>query len=453
MKSILSLTLTLITIIGYCQSKVDYNNIDTDYQDFIKDTSIPITETVSIKKHITILPSENFQANHNSTFAIQTSTGQQEVKLNAAILYAISNSVDYEFVADLFNKSARQNSFVLKEMLRLSISEIPDTSSIKIKKKEILNDLETLVQYDINKIKTLKKPILITFFSSIQETNSVLEKTQKIQISHNDIVLFESKKRNHLLKICNTQNKLNLSNHNFVYGTNDTETIVRGGLWHHILSKKLKEISHQIFEKSAVIKQVNDLHSVLNNDLKRSVSTGTTKKHQIELHSFFSSNFESTITFELENNKEQIVERYNKFYKKSEINLQNSIKNGFSKTWNKSGNLTKTAFFENGLLEGDYKEFFNDLSPRIKTNYNKGKISNSYIEYFQNGNISKYFKYKKGVKYGTQKEYHKNGNIKQKGKYKKNQPTGWHSYYDSYGNRFKKCKFKNGIIKKNRDYN
>ncbi len=453
MKSILSLALFLISIVSTGQVNTDFKDIDSDYQHFNRNTSFPDNKNKISKIHSSHLPSLNFQTENNSTFGIQILNDQKEAKLNAAIIFALSNQANYEFVADLFDKTASEKSFVLKEMLRISINSIPDTSSFKINYKEKLNQIESLVQYDFKKTSNLRSSIQIIYFSSIQETQNGIEKVKKIQITHNNVILYESNNKNHLLEICNNQNNLNLSNHIFSYKNDDYELQLRGGLWNHLLTKKLEEISHQVFEKSAFIKQVNDLHSTLNNDLKRSISTGSTKQHQIKINNLFSPKFENVTILEFDNNHEQIIERYNKFYKKSELNLSNNIRNGFNKTWSKSGNLTKNAFYKNGLLEGNYIEFFSDLSPKIVTYYHQGEISKSFIEYFKNGNISKNLKYKNGKKHGTQKTYHENGKIKRKGRYKKSQPKGWHSFYDSSGNRIKKCKFKNGTITKTRDYN
>ena len=51
------------------------------------------------------------------------------------------------------------------------------------------------------------------------------------------------------------------------------------------------------------------------------------------------------------------------YYKKSELNLKNNIKHGFTKNWNTRGELTKIAFYNNGKLEGKYTEFYNELTP------------------------------------------------------------------------------------------
>ena len=185
-----------------------------------------------------------------------------------------------------------------------------------------------------------------------------------------------------------------------------------------------------MFENSTIIMQVNDIYTNVNNNLIRSLSIGKTNSGQIQLKEFLLPKFEKKIIFELDNNNNnnnrvQIIERYNMYYKKSELNLKNNIKHGFTKNWNTRGGLTKIAFYNNGKIEGKYTEFYNELTPKVYSNY-------------KNGNISKLFKYEQ--RHGTQKTFHKNGILKQKGRYKKNQPTGWHYYYDSFAKRINKKK-------------
>tara|TARA_B100000795_G_scaffold95302_1_gene69879 strand:+ start:158 stop:451 length:294 start_codon:yes stop_codon:yes gene_type:complete len=89
------------------------------------------------------------------------------------------------------------------------------------------------------------------------------------------------------------------------------------------------------------------------------------------------------------------------YYKKSELNLKNNIKHGFTKNWNTRGELTKIAFYNNGKLEGKYTEFYNELTPKVYTNYKNGKVFKLYTKYYKNGNISELFKY--GQRHGRKK--------------------------------------------------
>ena len=450
MKSTLTTAAFFIYIITICQNVTDIKPLNTKYQE-IKTKNEKSHEKIKvIKKHYSALPNFNFTTAHNSTFGIQHSNHENYTKLNAAILFALSNCANYEFVADLFDQSLSNQVFVLKEMLKISLYSIPDTSSFKINTKEILNNTELLIQYDFNKTLSLREPIQVIYFSSVQETPSGLKKSKKIKIMHNNIVIYESNKKNNLLKSYQIRSNSDFNNDTFYYKKDDYKLQIKGGLWNHLITQKLKDISHQIFESSTYVKQVNDLYSDLNKDLKRSTSKGKTEPKQIKLDDIFSRNFESIITLELENSNEKIIEWHNRSQKKSELNLHKNIKNGFYKNWSKNGVLIKEAYYKDGLLEGTYKEFFPNHSPKVISYYKEGKIAKYLIEYFVNGNIAKKFKYKKGSKHGNHKIYYNNGTLKRKGKYKKNQPQGWHTFYNSEGNKIKKCKFKNGILKKKR---
>jgi antitoxin component YwqK of YwqJK toxin-antitoxin module len=419
MKSILTLIFSIYSVILASQSSTNSENINAEFQDFQRSQSTLTIQKEEQKIYYSKLPSTSYQTTSHSTFGIQLTDNEKEAKFNAAILFAISNITDYEFVADLFDKSDIQNSFLLKEMLSLSITKLPDTSTFKIKKKEVINELETVIQYEFTKSIHLKNPIRIIYYSSIQETHNGIERIKKTQVIDNNKVLYESNKQNQLLEICYTGNSLNLSHHLFSYRNDDYELNIKGGLWNDLLSKSLEDISRETFDKSALIKQVNDMYTAENKKLQRSVSRGLTIKRPIKLDSFLIPKFETKTVLELGNNKERIIERYNKSYKKSEINLQNNIKNGFSKTWSKSGNSTKNAFFKNGLLEGDYIENYSDLSPKIITHYRNGKITKLFTQYYHNGNVAKLYKYKNGKRNGKQKEFYENGTLKQKGRYKK----------------------------------
>lgn len=432
----------------------DFNIVDIYYQefnsaiDYSKDSSNQIRH-----EYFSEFPSVIFKTKLNATFGIDCSPQLNDTKLEAAIIHAISNSTHYKYVADLFDKTADQKRFVLKELLELKITNFPDTTSFIKTYQQKINHLETINQYSFKKTILLKDPIQVVYFTSTQETINGIEKIIKIKISQNNHTLYESTKRNQILEICYANNKAYISDQVFTYLNDSSSIQVRGGLWNKLLEKKLREISDKVFIKSRMIKQVNDIHSNLTNDLKRSISIGHTEQKQIKLGEFLLPKFENTIIFELENNQEKIVERYNEYYKKSEINLQNNIRHGFKKKWNTRGDLTKVAFYKDGELEGEYKEFYDDLTLKIETNYKNGKVFKSYRKYHENGKIAELYKYKNGQKHGLQKTFHDSGKLRQKGRYKKNQPTGWHYYYDSLGNRIKKHKFKYGAIKKTKIYN
>lgn len=454
MKSIPLFFLFAIVFIANAQNDYDFNQIDDDFQEFNKTLSLtPINSDNKITIINSQLPTDDFKLSSTETFSIFSNQNHEASNLIPAIIQSISQKAKYTYVTDIFEQRNSSNQTVSKELLKIEITEIPDTTSFRLINQQILNKAEEIFQFQFSKTIKLESPIYLYYYFSISESNQGVLKSSKIKISDDNRDVFESTKQNNKYEICRNGNLSILSNQIINYSNKSTDFYLQAGLQNHFLEILLKQLANKIFISSNNIKQVKDNYGKLNKDLKRSTAIGTLYGNTIILKELIIPKFEEKTTYEIENNKQQIIERHSEFYKKSETNFTNNIKHGPEKNWNKNGNLTKSSFYRNGRLDGDYCEYYSDLSPKIITKYKNGEIVDTYNSFHANGNPKEIFKYKNGLKQGKQKIFHENGILKHKGKYKKNQPKGWHYYFDSFGNRIKKEKYKNGKLIASKSYN
>ena len=218
----------------------EYNSIETDCQEFKNTiTKYKLAPSKKLIEHFSEFPSLHFKTALNGTFGIETFT-ENNPKLEAAIIHTISNSTKYEYLADLFDKNANKKRFVFKELLKLEITTLPDTSNFIKTKQQKINNLETIIQYNFQGTIVLKKPIQVVYFSSTQETNNSIEKVSKIKITQKNNVLYESVRKDKTLMIQDAQNKTNIESHLFTYLNDQNCLEIQGGLWNYLLDKKLK---------------------------------------------------------------------------------------------------------------------------------------------------------------------------------------------------------------------
>ena len=79
--------------------------------------------------------------------------------------------------------------------------------------------------------------------------------------------------------------------------------------------------------------------------------------------------------------------------------------------YHKSGKVSQTCFYKNGLLDGAYKTYDENGNITMECNYSKGELNGEYITYFENGNPSMKCNYKNGILDGNYITYYEAGFI------------------------------------------
>lgn len=454
MKNWIFLFITSFSILGIAQSNQNFEQINKDYEKFI--SPFDQDKQANINKSSTSIrgefPNHNFEISNQLTVSTLAENDLLTINQQAIILSAIFNNVTYEYVADLFNTSNNSNSVTNKELLKLSIAYAPDSLAFSTISNQKINKKETITQFAYSNTKKLTQPIEIIYYTSTQEINNHSGKSRKILIKLSSKTLYEISQNGNSIIIKNKSKVSRFNNSHFQYSDAKLRLDVKGGLFYHILLKRLEEISTQVLINSTLIKNVNDVHSKLNKGISRSISKGTTENKEINIRTYIKPQFDTIQNYETNENEEQIIEWYSKHNKKSETQLMHNILNGPQKRWASNGNLIHSSNYLNGELHGDFNAYYDDLTPKIITQYKNGAIDKSFEEFHPNGVLKKQIKYQKALKHGYQKEYYSNGKIRFKGKYKKNQPSGWHIFYDQNGNPIKKNKYRRGVLKRTKVY-
>ena len=81
-----------------------------------------------------------------------------------------------------------------------------------------------------------------------------------------------------------------------------------------------------------------------------------------------------------------------------------------------SGKLEKEGMIENGLQEGEWREYYENGELKSFQNMKNGKREGTYFEYYENGNKMLEIDYKQDKMDGLFKRYHENGYIEIEGK-------------------------------------
>ena len=81
-----------------------------------------------------------------------------------------------------------------------------------------------------------------------------------------------------------------------------------------------------------------------------------------------------------------------------------------------SGKLEKEGMIENGLQEGEWREYYENGELKSFQNMKNGKREGTYFEYYENGNQMLEIDYKQDKMDGLFKRYHENGHIEIEGK-------------------------------------
>lgn len=438
MKSLFTFLLFIIGLVSVGQSPVQISQVNRDYESYKKESSYSKEEkkeqTIKVKGKLHLT---NLSATSDTIISISNPDGKSNY-LNAIVFDALQSPNSFQFVADQYDGINDGAKLAMKEMLKINIISILDSTEFALHKSTPTGSGEIIKKYTVDKRKKLPSPIEIIYYSSFKETENGLEKIKKVIIQQSDQIIYESSKLANSTNICSAMSPSNWGNIYFNYELDSSRIGLKGGLWNYLLFKQLEDLSNQIYENSLFVKQVNDIHSSNLKDLKRSISTGITQSNDIDLQKYLKPKFNPEQRFENGINEEQIVTWYSKYYKKSVENLKNQKLNGQQLKWNKAGYLIYSAQYDDGMQMGDFIENYNDLTPKSRGTFKNNLRHGSYLSFYPNGKLKEELNYINGKLDGKQKHYANNGEITFKGKFILGKPKGFHYKYNSEGKRIEK---------------
>ena len=254
-------------------TQIDYNY--TSYLKNIFEPSLTKKTTPSKKMHKKIVFGKLNQ--HNSLLKItkqhsfSISTSHKKDKLLAAILYGIKYYGSYEFMADDYEQYNASKAFVMKELLKIKIHAIPDTSSMKITKELKINSLETVTQFKHNKLIYLKKPSTVYFYSNHQENINGMNTSSKTIIKHGRKIIYTSIQNGQKNRL---KHNPKMNEFLFVYGLKNQNKLITGGLMNHLITNFLGEIKNNIHLNAIHVSNVSDIYTQDIKDMKRIYSRG-----------------------------------------------------------------------------------------------------------------------------------------------------------------------------------
>ncbi len=251
-------------------NSIQIDNNYTSYLNNIFEPSFKKKTTQNYNTHKKIVFGKVNQDNNllkiTKQHSFSISTSHKKDKLLAAILYGIKYCASYEFMADDYERYNASKAFVVKELLKIKIHAIPDTSTMKITKELKINSLETVTQFKHNKLIYLKKPIIVYFYSNHQENINGMNTSSKTIIKHHNKTLYNSIKNDNI----NTVKHNSIMNkYLFVYRYKNQNKLITGGLMNHLLTNFLGKIKNNIHLNAIHVSNVSDIYTQDIKDMKR----------------------------------------------------------------------------------------------------------------------------------------------------------------------------------------
>ncbi|GHT64689.1 hypothetical protein AGMMS50239_22850 [Bacteroidia bacterium] len=117
----------------------------------------------------------------------------------------------------------------------------------------------------------------------------------------------------------------------------------------------------------------------------------------------------------------RIIDGYTTQY--TEALFKDGIPNGNWKTY-KNNVLIEERVYDDGILDGPYKEYYSDGSVKVSRNYVKGKPDGKFLQYASNGKIESEVNFKDGLQNGPEIHYDSEGNIRSQTNYATGKATG-----------------------------
>jgi len=123
------------------------------------------------------------------------------------------------------------------------------------------------------------------------------------------------------------------------------------------------------------------------------------------------------------------------------------LKHGPSVMFHPNGTIMEEAFYINNKKHGVYREWNDDMSPKVQTTYADGVINGVYMKYLQTGVVGMDVQYTKGKIDGLCSCRYDNGNIKEMATYKDGIMDGNRFVFHNNGKLNVDCKYENGKLK------
>ncbi len=117
----------------------------------------------------------------------------------------------------------------------------------------------------------------------------------------------------------------------------------------------------------------------------------------------------------------RIIDGYTTQY--TEAVFKDGIPNGSWKTY-KYNKLAEEYTYDNGILNGVYKEYYSDGAVKASRNYVKGKPEGKFIQYGANGKIESEVNFKNGVQDGAEIRYDSQGKVRSQANFSEGKTIG-----------------------------
>jgi antitoxin component YwqK of YwqJK toxin-antitoxin module len=153
-----------------------------------------------------------------------------------------------------------------------------------------------------------------------------------------------------------------------------------------------------------------------------------------------------------ENSKNKILKKASDEQKNAikKIDQNTSLKqtkssNETQNEYDQSSRVVKEMFFENGVLNGIRKLYYNSGNIKTETPYKKGRPNGISKEYYETGELKTEKLFKNGKIDGISKSYYKNGKIKAEVPYSNGDINGHIRWYFETGELERDMSYKNGL--------
>jgi len=103
-----------------------------------------------------------------------------------------------------------------------------------------------------------------------------------------------------------------------------------------------------------------------------------------------------------------------------ELNAKN--RNRTFKTFYKTGRLSSSWIFKDGLLTGAAELYYEDGNPRLEMNFVKGAMEGPWREYDESGNLTEEMSYSRGIPAGVAREYYPGKKTRSEISYEEGEP-------------------------------
>ena len=118
---------------------------------------------------------------------------------------------------------------------------------------------------------------------------------------------------------------------------------------------------------------------------------------------------------------------------KTEFNFQDGKINGIYKEFHKNNILRTEEFYKNGKLHGESINYYENGTVRVKKTFENGKKTDHALLYYRNGNLKADFEFKNGRVDGIGRLYSEDGQLLAEGGFKDGKRDGVTKIYNKNG--------------------